>query len=133
VARAGTSATRAASSVDRPAVRASAPAPATVSSAASAALGEGAQAPTSQEGPAPIAFLLLFFPQRRVLRHRRGKKSLLLTQLEFLVPLLPAFPSPNPPLLLTRRPLLFPPLRRARARAQGMGGLDRAAFTATLC
>jgi hypothetical protein len=40
---------RAASSVDHPAARA--PAPGTCSSAASAVLGEGAQAPTSQGGP----------------------------------------------------------------------------------
>jgi hypothetical protein len=61
VTRAGTSAARAGSSVDRPAAGASAPTPGACSSAASAALGEGAQAPTSQERPAPIAFLLLFF------------------------------------------------------------------------
>jgi hypothetical protein len=67
VARAGTSAAHAASSIDRPAVGASAPAPGACSSAASAALGEGAQAPTSQGGLPRVAFLLFFFLRRRVL------------------------------------------------------------------
>jgi hypothetical protein len=31
------------------------------------------------------------------------------------------------------RPLLFQPLRRARTRARGVGGSDRAAFTVTIC
>jgi hypothetical protein len=51
-ARAGTSAACAASSVDRPAAGAPVPTPGACSSTASAALGEGAQAPTSQ-GAAP--------------------------------------------------------------------------------
>jgi hypothetical protein len=53
VARAGTSAVRVASSIDRPAVGTSAPTPGACSSAASAALGEGAQGPTSQGGLPP--------------------------------------------------------------------------------
>jgi hypothetical protein len=112
----GASAVHAASSVDRPAVGASAPAPVACSSAASAALDEGVHAPTSQGGPPPVAFLLLFLSRRRVIRRRRGKESLLITQPEFLVPLVPALPPPDPP-LLTRRPLLLPPLRRACARS----------------
>jgi hypothetical protein len=55
---------RAASSVDRPAASTSTPAPGTCPSAASAALGEGAQAPTSQGGLPPVAFLLLSLPRR---------------------------------------------------------------------
>jgi hypothetical protein len=60
----GTSATRAASSVDRPAAGDSAPAPGACSSTVSAALDEGAQAPTSQGGPPPVTFFLLFLPRR---------------------------------------------------------------------
>jgi hypothetical protein len=114
-ARAGTSATRAAPSVDRLVADASAPAPGACSSAASAALDEGAQAPTSQGGLPPIAFFLLFLSRRRVLRGRWGRESLLLAQLEFLIPLFLALPPPDPSLLLTRRSLLIPPLHRARA------------------
>jgi hypothetical protein len=58
-ARAGTSAARAASSVDRQALAPPPPPRLSV---------RGAQAPTSQGGPAPrFAFLLLFFLRRRVL------------------------------------------------------------------
>jgi hypothetical protein len=56
-----------------------------------------------------------------------------LAQPEFFVPLLPGLPPPDPSLLLARRPLLLLPLRHARARARGVGGSDRAAFTVTLC
>jgi hypothetical protein len=50
----------------------------------------------------------------------------LLAQPKFFIPLLPAFPPPDPPLLLTRRPLLFPPLRRARSGSgRGRVGLRR--------
>jgi hypothetical protein len=59
--------------------------------------------------------------------------SLLLAQSVLLVSLFPAPPPPDPSLLLARRPLLLPSLRRTRAGAQGMGGSDRAASTATLC
>jgi hypothetical protein len=58
--RADTSAACAASSIDCPAAGAPEPAPGTCFSATSAALGEGAQAPTSQGGLPPVAFL--FFP-----------------------------------------------------------------------
>jgi hypothetical protein len=54
----------------------------------------------------------------------------MLAQPELFVSLLLAS---DPPLLLSRRPLMFPPLRRACARARGVGGSDRAAFTATHC
>jgi hypothetical protein len=57
VARADASTACATSSVDRLVSDASASAPGTCSSAASAALGEGAQAPTSQRGSAPRRFL----------------------------------------------------------------------------
>jgi hypothetical protein len=95
----------------------------------------GVQAPISREGPPPVAFLFLFFSRRRVLQRHWGRKSLLLAQSELFVSLLPALPAPDPPLLLTRLLLLFPLLHRARARtwAWGVGGSDRAAFTATLC
>jgi hypothetical protein len=55
---------------------------------------------------------------------------MLLAQPELLISL---FPSPDPPLFLARHPLLLPPLRRARARARGVGGSDRAASTAITC
>jgi hypothetical protein len=54
---------------------------------------------------------------------------LLLAQPELFVSLLPTLPAPDPPLLLPRHPLLFPP---CAARAPGLGS-DRAAFMATLC
>jgi hypothetical protein len=43
------------------------------------------------------------------------RESLLLAKPVFLIPLFPALPPPDPSLLLARRPLLLPPLRRARA------------------
>jgi hypothetical protein len=48
-----------------------------------------------------------------------GGKPLLLAQPELFVPLLPVLPPPDPPLLLTRHPLLFPQLRLARALGLG--------------
>jgi hypothetical protein len=48
-----------------------------------------------------------------------GGESLLLAQPEFLVPLLPAFPPPDPLLLLARHPLLLLLLRRTRALELG--------------
>jgi hypothetical protein len=51
---------------------------------------------------------------------------MLLARPELFISLLPTLPAPDPP-------LLFPPLRRASARARGVGGSDRTAFTATLC
>jgi hypothetical protein len=119
VTHAGASAARAASFVDRPTVGASAPALGARSSDASASLGEGGAGSHLSGGPAPVAFFLLFLSRRRVLRHHRGRKSLLLTQPEFLVPLFSAFPPPDPPLLLTRRQLLLSPLRCARALGLG--------------
>jgi hypothetical protein len=59
---AGTSAARAASSVDRLVAGAPAPTPGACSSAASAALGEGARAPTSRGEPAPHRSLPLPLP-----------------------------------------------------------------------
>jgi hypothetical protein len=43
----------------------------------------------------------------------------LLAQPELLTPPFPALPSPDAPLPLARRPLLFPPLRRARVLRLG--------------
>jgi hypothetical protein len=123
-ARAGASAARATSLMDCLAAGAPAPAPSAGSSAASAALGEGGAGPH---------LVLLFLVRRRVLLSRRGRESLLLTQPELLTLLFPALPSPDPLLLLARRPLMFPPLSRARAQAQGVGRSDRAAFTVTIC
>jgi hypothetical protein len=48
-----------------------------------------------------------------------GGKSLLLVQPKFFIPLLPAFPPPDPSLLLARRQLLLLPLCRARALELG--------------
>jgi hypothetical protein len=128
------SAARAASSVDRPAVDASAPDPGACSSTASATLGEGAAGSHLSGGPAPITLLLLLFLiRRRILRGCWGRESLLLTQPEFFVPLLPPFPLPDPSLLLARCPLLLLLLRRARTRARGISGSDHATFTVTLC
>jgi hypothetical protein len=90
--------------------------------------------PPLRASPAPIAsFLLLFLAGRRVLLGPRRGEPLLLAQPELLAPLLPVLPSPDAPLLLAGRPLLLPPLRCARARDRGMGGSDRAAFTALIC
>jgi hypothetical protein len=58
---------------------------------------------------------------------------MLLGQPEHLTSLFLALPSPDPLLLLARRLLLLPPLRRARAQARGMGWSDRATFTAITC
>jgi hypothetical protein len=112
-ARTGASATRAAPSVDRLVVGASAPSPGACSSAASTALGEGGAGSHLSGGLPPIALFLLFLSRRRVLRGRRGRESLLLAQPEFLVPLFPVLLSPDPSLLLARRSLLLPPLRSA--------------------
>jgi hypothetical protein len=118
--RAGASAARVASLMGCLAMDAPAPAPGPVSSAASAALGKGVQAPPLGESSSPIALLLLV--RRRVLRSHQGRVSLLLAQLELLTPLFPTLLSPDPILLLAHRPLLFPPLRRARAWARAWAG-----------
>jgi hypothetical protein len=119
---------RTTSSVDRLAAGSFALAPGTSSLAASVARGEGAQAPTSQRGPAPRRFLpLLPLPTTSTPRSP-GRESLLLAQPVFLVPLFSVLPPPDPPLLLV--PDAAP---RARARARGVGGSDRTTFMATLC
>jgi hypothetical protein len=69
--------------------------------------------PLGESSP-PVALLLLFLIQRRVLRGRRGREFLLLTQPKLLTPLFSALPPPDSPLLLARRPLLLLPQRRAR-------------------
>jgi hypothetical protein len=74
----------------------------------------GRRLPPLGGSPSPIALLLV---RRRVLRSRRGGESQLLAQLELLTSLFPALPSPDPLLLLARRPLLLPLLRRACARS----------------
>jgi hypothetical protein len=80
VALPDTSAAHIASSVDRLVASTPAPAPGARSSAASAALGEGGVGPHLSGGPPPVAFFFLLLYGRRVLRCRRGRKSLLLTQ-----------------------------------------------------
>jgi hypothetical protein len=80
VALPDTSAAHIASSVDRLAASTPAPAPGARSSAASATLGEGGAGSHLSGGPAPVAFFFLLLYGRRVLRRRRGRKSLLLTQ-----------------------------------------------------
>jgi hypothetical protein len=123
---------RAASSVDRPAVGASTPAQALAPLPSPRLSMRGAQAPTSQGGPPPVAFFLLFLPRRRVLRGHRGESTC-------------CSRSRNSSSLCTRRSrrrIIRSFLRAARscfyrcaagahARARGMGGSDRAAFTAT--
>jgi hypothetical protein len=96
-------------------------------------LARGRRLPPLGESSSPITLLLLFLVRRRVLRSRRGRESLLLALPELLTLLFPALLSPDPLLLLARRPLLLPPLRRARARARGVGESDRAVFTVTIC
>jgi hypothetical protein len=118
-AHAGASATRTVPFVDRLVASTPAPAPGARSSAASAALGEGVQAPIFQRRPAPIALFFHLFPRRRVLRGRRRGESLLLAQPVFFVPLFPALPPLDPSLLLARHSLLLPLLRHARALRLG--------------
>jgi hypothetical protein len=121
--RAGASTTCAAPSVDRLVASASAPAPDACSSAASAAprlLVRGGAGSHLSGGQPPVAFFLFSLSRRRGLRGRRGREPLLLAQPVFLVSLFPAFPPPDPSLLLACRPLLLPPLRRVRARGLGV-------------
>jgi hypothetical protein len=114
-ARTGTSAVCAASSVDRPA----AGAPQAVALLPPPRLSvKGVQAPTSQGEPAPRRSPPLHLSTTNPPMLPRGK-PLLLEQPEFFVPLFPVLLPPDPPLLFTRRPLLFPPLRRARALGLG--------------
>jgi hypothetical protein len=97
---------------------ASAPAQGACSSVASAALGEGGRRlPPLRGGLPPVAFFHFFLSRRRVLRGRWGRERLLLARLVFLAPLFPALPPMDPSLLIACRPLLLPPLRRARTRA----------------
>jgi hypothetical protein len=127
-ARAGASTARVASLVGCLAADAPASAPGTVSSAASVALGEGG-AGSHLSGRARLLLV-----RRRVLRSRRGGESPLLAQPKLLTPLFPALPSSDPLLLLARRPLLFPPLRRTRARSSsGRGRVRLRASTVTRC
>jgi hypothetical protein len=111
-AGAGTSAARAASSVDRLAAGSPAPAPGACSSAASAALGEGGACSHLSGGPSPRRFPILLLPPTTSTPTLQGTESLLLTQPELFISLLPA---PDPALLLPRRPLQFLLLRRAHA------------------
>jgi hypothetical protein len=118
-ARAGTSTACADSSVDRPAAGASALALGACSSVASAALGEGGAGSHLSRGAWPPSLFSSSFSSDNESSDVAGGKPLLLAQLEFFVPLLPELPPSDPPLLLTRRPLLFPPLRRMRALGLG--------------
>jgi hypothetical protein len=132
-ARAGTSAACDTSSVDLPAAGASAPAPGACSFSASAALGEEGASSHLSTGARPPSLSSSSSSPDDESSDVAGGKPLLLAQPEFFVPSLSALLPLNPPLLLTRRPLLFPPLSCARALARGVGGSDCAAFTATLC
>jgi hypothetical protein len=129
---ADTSAVCVASSVDRPAAGASAPAPGACSPAASAALGEGAQDPTSQEGPVLRRFPPPHLPPTTSTPMSPGEKVPAARAARTLRLSALGAPSAGSPAPSSAPPLLFPPLRRARARARGVSGSDRAAFTATL-
>jgi hypothetical protein len=77
----------------------------------------GARAATSRGSPAPIALHLLLLARRRVLLGPGRGEPLLLAQPELLAPLFLALSPPETSLPLARRPLLLPPLRRARVRS----------------
>jgi hypothetical protein len=110
---------------------AGAPAPTlgAVSSAASAALGERGEGSHLSRGARPPSLSSSSsLSDDEYSEVPGGEEPLLLAQPELLTPLFPVLLLPDPLLLLARRPLLLPPLRRARARARGVGGSDRAAF-----
>jgi hypothetical protein len=133
-ARAGTSAARSASSVDRPAVGASAPDPGTCSSAASVALGEGAQAPTSQGGgAAPHHFPSHLLHLTTSIPASLGERVPAARAARTLRPSTPSVLVAGSPVPSCAPPAPVPAAApRARARALGVGGSDRAVFTATL-
>jgi hypothetical protein len=117
-ARTGTSVVCAASSVDRPPAGAPAPAPGTRSSAASAALGEGGVGSHLSGGACPPSLSSSSSSSDDEYSGvAGGREPLLLAQPELFVPLFPAFSPPDRPFILARRPLLFPSLRRSRARS----------------
>jgi hypothetical protein len=125
---------RAASSVDRLVAGTSTPTPSTCPPAASAALGVGGAGSHLPGGPAPCRSLpLLPLPTRSTPRSP-GEKVLAARAAgtpHLAVPGAPttgsSAPSCAPPALAPAAAL------RACVRAQGVGGLDRAASTATLC
>jgi hypothetical protein len=133
-ARVGTSAACAASSVDRPTVGASTPAPGTRSSVASAALGEGGAGSHLSRGACPPSLSSSSSPDDEYSDVAGGESPC-------------CSRSWNSSSLCSRRSRRWIPrsfLRaahscsrrytaRARVRARGMGRSDRAAFTATLC
>jgi hypothetical protein len=118
---AGTSAARAASLMDCMAAGAPAPAPGAGSSSTSAALGEGSAGSHLSGRARPPSLSSSFSSSDDEYSKVAGEESLLLAQPKLLTLLFPALPSPDPLLLL------------ARARARGVGGSDRAAFTVTIC
>jgi hypothetical protein len=130
-ARAGTSAARAASLTDCLATGAPAPAPGAGSSAAFAALGEGAQAPTSRGELVPHRSSPLPRPTTSTPKSpgKRAPAARAAGTAHSSVPGAPvagsSSPSCAPPAPV---PAAAP---RARARARGVGGSDRAAFTIT--
>jgi hypothetical protein len=132
-ARAGASVMRAASLVDRLAAGTSAPAPGTCPSAASAALGEGAQAPTSQGG-LPLSLSSSSPPPTMSTPRSPEGRVPAAHATDILRPSVPGAPAAGSfapsCALLTPAPVAAP---HARARARGVGGSDRAVFTATLC
>jgi hypothetical protein len=132
-ARAGASMARVASLVGCLAAGAPAPAPGIVSPAASAALGEGVRAPTSRGEPVsrpspPPPRPTTSTPKSRCWRApaARGAGT-------------PHSSVPSAPIAGSCSPSCAPPALapaaapRARARARGVGGSDRAAFTAITC
>jgi hypothetical protein len=134
VVRVGASAGHAASSIDRPAAGASAPTPGTCSSATSAALGEGAQAPTSQgacplslssSSPSPDDEYFEVAGEESPCCSRSRYSSSCCSQRSRCWILLSFLRAA---LSCSRRCAV-----RVAARAQGVGGSDRAASTVTLC
>jgi hypothetical protein len=133
-ARAGASATRAVPSVDHLVAGASAPAPGTCSSAASAALGEGGAGsylsggPAPHRSPPPLPLPTTSTPrssgERVLATHAAGIPRPSAPGAPAAGSCAPSCASPAP------APAAAP---RARAQARGMGGSDHAMFTVTLC
>jgi hypothetical protein len=131
VTRAGTSATSTTPSIDRLVAGASAPAPGACSSAASTALGVGGAGSHLSGGPAACRFLpLLPFPTTSTPRSprepccSRSRYSSSRCSRRYRRWILCSF------LHVARSCSRH---RAERAWARGVGGSDRAAFTATLC
>jgi hypothetical protein len=127
------SAARGISSTYCPAAGASAPAPGACSSAASAALGEGAQGPTSQ-GACPTSLSSFSqFPDNEY-SEVAGEKVPAARVAGTPRPVVPGAPAAGSSSPSCASPTLAPTaVPRAATRARGVGGSDRAASTVTLC